>query len=82
MRFLSHFALYGISDYVPGIQWADFVAGVVRYWFEYTYAAGLRLPPLSKDESKPLDETYRIIRKLMYYHTTDENDICGFNEVY
>ncbi|MCD6501963.1 DUF3800 domain-containing protein [bacterium] len=84
MRFLSHFALYGISDYVPGIQWADFVAGVVRYWYEYNYAEGVHSRRFSKDELQPLDETYGIIRKLMYYQKTiDENEgnIHGFVEV-
>jgi len=85
LRNLAHFALYGISEHIHCLQWADFIAGVIRYWYEYNCAPNEKLKELDKATSKCLDEVYSIIRKQSYYRRSDsegEESIYGFQEVF
>lgn len=80
---ICKFALYGISESVAGLQWADFITGVIRYWFEYEFASGIRLNKPDKDCFSKFDEIFKVVRKQMYYGKQREDEIYnGFIEVF
>ena len=65
------FPLYGISHHVELIQWADFVAGTVRFWFEYECGDIYNAP---KRNRKILSKAYQIVRRLVYFSRQENAD--------
>jgi hypothetical protein len=80
---ICKFSLYGVSKDVAGLQWADFATGVIRYYFEYEYASGVRLTKPNDENYKRFEENFRIVRKQMYYRKIEsEESPNGFIQVF